>query len=104
MRTKTQRSDYEIVRVEQDRVFIVDLDLGNRSVTNDADEVFEEIQKNFSKKRVIYRDSMGNWDEIYLEKSSVGFFVDFKPYKEHLPDNLEIKNFPTSEFLRKIET
>lgn len=99
MRTKTQRSDYEIVRVEQDRVFIVDLDLGNRSVTNDADEVFEEIQKNFSKKRVIYRDSMGNWDEIYLEKS-----VDFKPYNEHLPDNLEIKNFPTSEFLRKIET
>ena len=37
------RSDYEIVRIEEDRIFIIDLDLGNLSVTNDADTVFEEL-------------------------------------------------------------
>jgi hypothetical protein len=58
------KADYEIVLAFRDIVFIVDLDRGGRSVTNDADAVWVEVQAKYPGRRLVYRDSMGHWDEI----------------------------------------
>ena len=60
------RSDYTVVRVDptQKIVWLVDNDSeGCKSVTNDAERVCAEIEKLYPGHRIIYRDSMGNWDE-----------------------------------------
>lgn len=93
------RSDYEIVCVEEDKIFLVDLDLGNRSVTNDAERVFEEINKNFPGRRIIYRDTLGHWDEIVLDRNGYIGTIDFSPYIESLPE-FAITGCPNSELLR----
>ena len=100
------RSDYEIVCVQEDKIFLVDLDLGNRSVTNDAERVWLEINRNFPGKRIIYRDTLGMWDEIILGKKSyfvvdVVFFVDvdYIHYTEEVPD-FSLTGCPSSELLR----
>jgi hypothetical protein len=90
------RSDYEVVRVEEDRVFIVDLDLGGKSVTNDAEEVFKEIKFHFPGKRLIYRDSLSNWDEIIEDTH----WINYIRYFEHVPSEEEFNKFPSSNFLR----
>lgn len=77
------KADYAIVQVDGDRVFIVDLDLGNRSVTNDADRIAELFQFTHPGKRLIYRDSMGRWDEMCITPDNV---VAFRPYDEYVPD------------------
>lgn len=94
LRFGDKRADYDIVRVEYDRVFIIDLDLGNKSVTNDAEYVYSELQSLWPNRRVIYRDSIGEWSEITTEYDpevkilslTNVFYIVFKPYKEHLPD------------------
>jgi hypothetical protein len=83
-------ADYDIVRVEPDRVFIIDLDLGHKSITNDAEHIYFELQDQWPSRRVIYRDSMGRWDEIKSVTVRVGGlefedYIVFIPYKEHLP-------------------
>jgi hypothetical protein len=84
LRFCNNRSDYDIVRVEHDRVFIIDLNLGNKSVTNDADLVYTELQNQWPNRRVIYKDSIGRWDEI-VSQFTRGDCVRFKPYNEHIP-------------------
>lgn len=106
-----KHSDFEIVRVEPDRIFIVDLDLGNRSVTNDADYVYRLLSKNFPNKRIIYRDSMKNWGELAIDSSKEAKFakynfnlgpdIIFIPYNQHIPDDSEITGFPSSAFFDK---
>ena len=106
-----RHSDFEIVRVESDRIFIVDLDLGSRSVTNDAEWVYSVLTKNFPNKRIIYRDSMKNWGELALdkrEKTNKYKFIPniipniiFIPYNQHIPDESEISGCPSSVFFEK---
>lgn len=74
------RSDWDIVKVKDNKVYIEDLNLGRMSVTNDAENIFECIQKHYPDHRLIYRDSEGQWDEIYLEKTWLGSSISFKPY------------------------
>jgi hypothetical protein len=96
-----KHADYEVVRVEDDRVFIVDLDLGNISVTNDAGYVFSEINRNFPNRRLIYRDTLGRWDEISLKKQSKALYnIEYLIYNGHVPDASEITKYPSSEILR----
>lgn len=45
-------------------VFIQDLNLGGRSVTNDAEVVFLECQAQYGPCRVVYQDSEGELCEI----------------------------------------
>lgn len=93
LRFGNKRADYDIVRVESDRVFIIDLDLGNKSVTNDAEYVYSDLQSLWPNRRVIYRDSMGNWDEMIAEyttptddiKVYESIIVRFQSYNEHTP-------------------
>jgi hypothetical protein len=98
------RSDYEIVRVEEDKIFIVDLDLGNKSVTNDAEYVFSELSKHFPGKRIIYRDTLGCWDEICEERGGQAGLLErcgFAPYTGNIPDESEITGCPNSALIRK---
>lgn len=77
------RSDFDIVYVNKDKVFIVDLDLGNTSVTNDAESVYIYLKKIYPKKRIIYRDTLLNWDEIKMViVGAYPYNVKFKRYEE----------------------
>jgi hypothetical protein len=77
------KADYAVIQVDSDRVFLVDLDLGGRSVTNDAEAVCEEMQATYLGRRVIYRDTMGKWDEMRVDKHNK---IRFVPYDEYIPD------------------
>ncbi|WP_077923864.1 hypothetical protein [Spirosoma sp. 209] len=61
--------------VDENIIAIIDLDLGNRSVTNDIDSVLEEIRAeigDLAGYSVIYRDSMGRWDGVRLVGGTPG--------------------------------
>jgi hypothetical protein len=74
--------DFDVAGVVDDKLFIIDLDLGNRSVTNDAENVARWAQENYRGKRLIYRDSMGRWDEIVINMHNA---VTFVPFTEDVP-------------------
>jgi hypothetical protein len=71
-------ADFMITRVDHNRkiVFMEDLDLGNKSVTNDAEFVVESVNAVYPKYRQMYLDSMKQWDELVHEN---GKFVTFLP-------------------------
>lgn len=63
--------------VEGNTVAIVDLDLGNRSVTNDIEFILADIQADLgilAGYQIIYRDSMGRWDGVRLVNNTVHFY------------------------------
>lgn len=63
--------------VEDNVIAIVDLDLGNRSVTNDMELVLNEIRAelgDLAGLSVIYQDSMGRWDGVRLVNDVVYFY------------------------------
>lgn len=76
-------SDYRIVGVRGSVVFVRDLDLGGRSVTNDAEAVVAEILEHYPMARIVYRDSSGHWDEMTNDGES---FTGFQPWIGQLPE------------------
>lgn len=76
-------ADYGIVQVADDIVFIKDLDLGNKSITNDAEYVVESLIHAFGPgRRIVYKDSEGCWDEL---KHDGVRFTNFAPYRDSVP-------------------
>jgi hypothetical protein len=70
------RADYTYT-VEGSVIAIIDLDQGSKSVTNDIENVLDDIRAklgDLSGYSVIYRDSMGRWDGIRLERGVVEFY------------------------------
>ena len=63
-------ASYEIIGVDSKErlVYLVDLDNG-RSVTNDAERVWSKVQAQHPGYRLIYRDTLGRWDEITTDSS-----------------------------------
>jgi hypothetical protein len=64
---KMKRYDYEVVRVDPKIVWIVDnaTETGAlMSVTNAAEYVVEEVAQTYGRRRIIYRDTAGRWDEL----------------------------------------
>ena len=59
-------------------ISIVDLDIGNRSVTNDISYVFRRVEQfhqgPINSYRIMYRDSCGVWDGIRWD-GETAFFV-----------------------------
>lgn len=55
-------------------VFIRD-DNGPRSITNDAEAVTRILNEEFSNYRILYKDTMGIWDELLHVR---GVFSDFR--------------------------
>lgn len=63
--------------VEDNIIAIIDLDLGNRSVTNDIEYVLADIMEEIGDLvgyAIIYRDSMSRWDGIRLVGQTVRFY------------------------------
>lgn len=63
--------------IEDNVIAIVDLDLGNRSVTNDIELVLDEIRAevgDLAGYAVVYRDSTGRWDGVRLVNGVVYFY------------------------------
>jgi hypothetical protein len=59
------RCNYDVLDEIDDVIYIVDLDIGNMSVTNDAESVCIELTSRYGiNKRIIYRDSNGDWAEM----------------------------------------
>ena len=80
------RAQIEIIGLgkgdDSDKVFIVDCNEGACSVTNDAEEVVKFVHRYYPRKRIIYHDSDGQWDELGHVN---GVFVDFLPYSGWTP-------------------
>lgn len=73
MTRKPFRADYTYT-VEGGVIAITDLDLGNKSVTNDIENVLEDIRAelgDLAGYSVIYRDSMGRWDGVRLVNGTI---------------------------------
>ena len=69
MKTNTPfGADFEIIFVESEFILLKDLDLGNKSVTNDAEAVVEMILDSFGDKRIFYYDSTNDIDELCHDK------------------------------------
>lgn len=68
------RADYIIVEETDRYIYIEDLDLGNRSVTNDVNNVVADLLGRLNGRQLYYRDSMGRIDEIVV---SDGVFYAF---------------------------
>lgn len=70
------RADYTYT-VEGSIIAIIDLDLGSKSVTNDMENILDDIRAklgDLAGYAVIYRDSTGRWDGVRLVGSSVEFY------------------------------
>jgi len=72
------RSTFSISGFEPDKVFIVDLD-GFVSITNDAENVTRFLNICHPGKRIVYRDSLGEWGEILHND---GAFLGFATHDE----------------------
>lgn len=71
-------ANYQIVEVTANIIFISDLDLGNKSITNDAEHVVDVLLQIYGPKRkIVYRDTEGQWDELKHDGEK---FIDFAPY------------------------
>lgn len=86
------RADYDYRQSTIDGapvLLIVDLDIGNMSLTNDAENVLAEIAAKMpgplTAFRVFYRDSDGAWDEMVLDRA--GNLADFV----HGPDGVDFE-------------
>jgi hypothetical protein len=58
------KANYQVVAHNSSTVWIVDLNGARMSVTNDAEAVVDEVLRMFPNHLIVYRDSIGNWDEL----------------------------------------
>ena len=73
------RADYIVDHVTEEIVFLIDED-GPLSITNDAEAVCAFENKRYPGRRIVYRDTQGQWDELTHEN---GVFTGFAPYREN---------------------
>lgn len=78
-----RRAHYDVVKVTNEIVWIVDRNDGEISVTNDAENVVKELHNRYPGARIIYHDTDNNWDE--LKHDSVGTFIGFAPARDMAP-------------------
>lgn len=72
------RADFIVDHVTEEIVFIIDEDDGGMSITNDAEAVCAFLHNRYPGRRIVYRDTMGQWDELGHKD---GVFTDFLPYR-----------------------
>jgi hypothetical protein len=71
---ETHHANFEVTKVTDDIVWIRDTCRG-ASVTNDAERVCDELAILYGNRRIFYRDTMGNWDELVHDEH--GKFLGF---------------------------
>lgn len=84
-----KQSDFAVLGVTERVTYIIDLDLGGMSVTNDCERVYEWCKYHYPSKQVVYRDSMGRWDEMYRDPETL--YIEFKPWYGEVWDILSTK-------------
>jgi len=63
-----RRSSWSVVRMVWGTIWIIDLDEPDRpSVTNDAEQVCRTLNAEWPSIRIMYRDTVGRWDELMHE-------------------------------------
>jgi hypothetical protein len=69
-------AQYSVKLVRRDVIAIVDVDGSGITITNDAERVVAELAHLYGlrDRRVIYRDTLGKWDELLHRE---GVFVGF---------------------------
>lgn len=78
------RSSYSEMAVMAGFVFIIDnCRPGAMSVTNDAENVVQECLSRYGERRIIYRDSEGEWAELLHTGIQ---FRGLAPYTDRTPD------------------
>lgn len=72
---------FSIKEVTPTMVFIMDMcnELNTKSITNDAEAVVADVHHRYPGRRIIYRDSDSNWDELVHDN---GVFVNFAPWRK----------------------
>ncbi|MDG4887619.1 MAG: hypothetical protein EOQ64_15520 [Mesorhizobium sp.] len=79
-----RRASYTEIAVTPGMVFIADrCRPGLPSVTNDAERVVEECLAAYGERRIVYRDSAGEWGELLHTGIQ---FRGFAPYTDRTPD------------------
>lgn len=79
------RSSYRVARIAEGFVWIIDQD-GPLSVTNDAEAVVADLFKTYGDRRIIYRDTQGDWDELVHESGRFKSFAQARMFG--LPDHV----------------
>ncbi len=74
------KSSREYKRIDDKFVYIVDMDFGGKSVTNDAEAVCAEIAKEYPNHRIIYRDSDCEWSEMVHNKGQFILFAEYEAW------------------------
>jgi hypothetical protein len=78
-----RQSDFAVIEEKAGILFIMDLNLGGMSVTNDAERVYEWCQYHHGHGvgiRIVYRDSEGEWSEMVRVVAKSGSWIDFKAW------------------------
>lgn len=84
-------ADFDYYMID-DVIVVYDLDQGNCSVTNDVDHVLETLKNaipDITSKKIVYRDSMGIFDEIVVDH--LARFVAFRSINEKNLEKVFIK-------------
>ena len=77
-------ADYRVVEVRRPCVYLIDLDQGRMSVTNDAEGVVDELLTLYPADfHFVYRDSAGGWDELVHDGTR---FSGFRSWQGPIPE------------------
>lgn len=68
-------------------MWIEDIGRECRSVTNDAHAVVAKLVAEYGDRRIIYKDSIGNWDELKHEGNR---FIGFAPARNMSPEEVAL--------------
>jgi hypothetical protein len=82
-------AEFYIAKETNEYIYIIDTGIDAKSVTNDANSVVAFLTENhrLEQRRLFYRDSMGQIDEIVHEN---GQFIRFVPGHKGITDELEL--------------
>jgi len=69
-----RKCEYRVLKHSDGIVFIEDTKKG-MSLTNDAERVCQEVNKDYPNCRIIYKDTIGRWDEIVYDGKKVRFVL-----------------------------
>lgn len=75
--------NFALVDLQDNIVFIRDLDQGGPTITNSAEQVFRLCQERYGNRypvRVVYCDTQGEWSEIVPHHRAGWIDVEFRPW------------------------
>jgi hypothetical protein len=77
-------SQYDLVDIQDNIVFLRDCNSGGRSVTNDAERVWQQCQQRYGDRnrpvRVVYCDREGEWSEIVPHHRAGWIDIEFRDW------------------------